>query len=145
RRARQRRRDVERGPTRAGRILRRRAHRGRDVAELNPVLDHRIRVSQPARVRTADGEHDVTVLAMSGRTALLLAKEPLGIVGRVIDLWMPGVDGAELEITAGIERIERVPEGEAVAVHFMIAEPALRRAINDLLARLLTGDGGGTR
>jgi hypothetical protein len=115
------------------------------VAELNRVRDSRIRVVKPARVRTADGEQAVTVVAMSARSALVLAKEPLGGVGRVIDLMLAGVDGSELEITAGIERVERVREGDAVAVHFMLAEPALRRALTDLLATLLAGDGGGTR
>ncbi len=98
-----------------------------------------------ARVRNADGEHAVEVVAMSARSALVLARARLGDVGRTIDLVVAGADGRELEITAGIERVERVREGEAVAVQFMVAEPPLRRALNELLALLLTGDGGGTR
>lgn len=109
------------------------------------VQDHRIRVTTPTRVRTADGERAVTVVALSARSALLLADAPLGDVGRTIDLLLPGVGGEELEITAGIERIEQVREGAAVAVQFMIADPPLRRALGDLLALLLAGDGGGTR
>jgi PilZ domain-containing protein len=115
------------------------------VAELNPVRDPRVRVAKPGRVRTSDGEHVVTVVAMSARSALVLAKEPLGTVGRVIDLMLPGSDGSELEITAGIERVERVHEGDAVAVQFMLPEPSLRRALKEMLAHLLAGDGGGTR
>jgi hypothetical protein len=115
------------------------------VANLTPASDHRIRVTTPTRVRTADGERPVTVVALSARSALMLANEPLGDIGRTIDLVLPGIDGSELEITAGIERIERVREGEAVAVQFMIADPPLRRALTDLLALLLAGDGGGTR
>jgi hypothetical protein len=117
----------------------------RAVASLQPAVDHRIRVSTPTRVRTADGERPVTIVALSSRSALMLAETPLGDVGRTIDLLLPGIDGAELEITAGIERVERVREGAAVAVQFMIADPPLRRALGDLLALLLAGDGGGTR
>ncbi|MCU1283114.1 MAG: hypothetical protein JWM53_6660, partial [bacterium] len=115
------------------------------MADLNSAADHRIRVTTPTRVRTADGERAVTVVALSARSALMLANEPLGDIGRTIDLVLPGINGSELEITAGIERIERVREGEAVAVQFMIADPPLRRALTDLLALLLAGDGGGSR
>ena len=115
------------------------------MADLRRTQDHRIRVSTPTRVRTAEGERPVTVVALSARSALMLAEGPPGVVGRTIDLLLPGIGGGELEITAGIERIERVHEGCAVTVQFMIPEPALRRALGDLLALLLSGDGGGTR
>lgn len=107
--------------------------------------DHRIRVRTVTRVRTADGERPVTVVALSARSALMLADAPPGAVGRTLELLLPGVGDQELEITAGIERIDHVREGAAVAVQFMIAEPALRRALGDLLALLLAGDGGGER
>ena len=110
-----------------------------------PAEDHRIRVSTPTRVVTADGERAVTIVALSARTALLLAAEPLGAVGRVIDLVVPALGRSELVITAGIERVERVREGHAVTVHFIIAEQPLRRALNELLALLLDGAGGGSR
>jgi hypothetical protein len=115
------------------------------MAALSRAFDHRIRVTTPTRVRTADGERAVTVVALSARSALVLADAPLGEIGRTIDLVLPGIGGEELEITAGIERVERVREGAAVAVQFMIADPPLRRAIADLLALLLSGDGGGAR
>jgi hypothetical protein len=116
------------------------------VAELNQAgNDHRIRVTTPTRVRTADGERPVTVVALSARSALMVAAEPLGEVGRTVDLLLPGMDGSELEITAGIARVDRVKEGAAIVVQFMIAEPSLRHALTELLALLLAGDGGGTR
>ena len=118
---------------------------GYEMGELSRASDHRIRVKTPTRVRTADGERAVTVVALSARSALMLASEPLGEIGRTIDLLLPGIGGAELEITAGIERVERVREGAAVAVQFMIGDTAQRRALTDLLALLLAGDGGGTR
>ena len=102
------------------------------MAELNrserASSDHRIRVSTPTRVRTDDGERPVTVVALSARSALVVAAEPLGAVGRTLELMLPGMGGAELEITAGIARIDRVHEGAAVVVQFMIGDPALRRA-----------------
>lgn len=107
--------------------------------------DHRIRVRTPTRVVTADGERAVTIVALSARTALLLAEEPLGAVGRVVDVVVPALGGTELVITAGIERVERVREGHAVTVHFIIVEQPLRRALNELLALLLASAGGGSR
>lgn len=117
------------------------------MANLNGAAapDHRIRVHTATRVRTADGERPVTVVALSARSALMLADAPPGAVGRTLELLLPGVGNEELEITAGIERIDRVREGAAVAVQFIIAEPALRRALGELLALLLAGDGGGER
>ena len=117
------------------------------MANLNgaSALDHRIRVHTATRVRTANGERPVTVVALSARSALMLADAPPGAVGRTLELLLPGVGDQELEITAGIERIDHVREGAAVAVQFMITEPALRRALGDLLALLLAGDGGGER
>jgi hypothetical protein len=112
------------------------------VANVTVLADHKIRVTTPTRVRTAEGDRPVTVVALSARSALMLAAEPVGAVGRTLDLLLPGLDGAELEITAGIERIEPVREGSAIAVQFMIADPPLRRALGDLLALLLAGDGG---
>jgi hypothetical protein len=115
------------------------------MGSVSRAADHRIRVSTPTRVRTADGERPVIVVALSSRSALMLAEAPLGEIGRTIDLILPGVGGVELEITAGIESVEKVKEGAAVVVQFMIADPSLRRALSDLLALLLSGNGGGTR
>lgn len=107
--------------------------------------DHRIRVRTPTRVLTDAGARDVTVEALSARGALLFAPAPIGHVGRVVDLALPSLNGRELLITAGIERVDPVKGGEAVAVQFMIADVELRRGLNELLALLLDGTGGGTR
>lgn len=107
--------------------------------------EHRIRVTTPTRVVVDGEERDVTVVALSARGALVHAPASIGAVGGVVDLKLPSLGGAELVLTAGIERVEAVKEGQAVTVQFMIAEPALRRALNELLALLLDGSGGGTR
>lgn len=112
---------------------------------MNTTDDHRVRVSTPTRVVTASGERAVTVLALSARSALILTPEPIGTIGRTIDLHLPALGGNELHVTAGIERVDRVREGEAVTVQFIVAEPSLRRALTDLLGLLLAGDGGGSR
>jgi len=113
--------------------------------------DHRIRVAIKARVTTPLGAREVTVQAISGHGALISTSAPLGHVGRTIDLQLPSVSGPPLTLTAGIERIDhparsdRNGPGELVSLHFIIADPQMRRALNQLLAALLGGDGGGTR
>jgi hypothetical protein len=110
-----------------------------------PPDDHRIRLTLRARVTTPLGTRDVTLQALSGHGALISTIAPIGFVGRTIDLHLPSVNGNALTVTAGIEKIERAAPGELVSVHFMVAEPSLRRALNELLTALLAGDGGGTR
>jgi hypothetical protein len=107
--------------------------------------DHRIRLALRARVTTALGARDVTVQALSGHGAIVATAAAIGFVGRTIDLHLPSVGGDTLTVTAGIEKIERAAQGELVTVQFMLAEPAVRRALNELLTSLLAGDGGGTR
>lgn len=110
-----------------------------------PPEDHRIRLTLRARVTTPLGTRDVTVQALSGHGALISTIAPLGVVGRTVDLHLASESGQPLTVTAGIERVERMAPGELVALHFIVAEPELRRALNELLVSLLAGDGGGTR
>jgi hypothetical protein len=111
-----------------------------------PPEDHRIRLTLRARVTTSLGTRDVTLQSLSGHGAQISTIAPIGYVGRTVDLHLPSLSGGgDLTVTAGIEAIERVPPGELVTVQFMLHEPALRRALNELLTSLLSGDGGGTR
>ena len=102
-----------------------------------------------ARVTTALGAREVTVQAISGHGALIATVAPLGHVGRTIDLQLLPLNGLPLTLTAGIERVDRDERnpgaGELVSVHFILADAGMRRALNQLLAALLGGDGGGTR
>jgi PilZ domain len=107
--------------------------------------DHRIRVSTKTYVQTDEGKYDVTVVALSARSALLFAGRELGVAGGVIDLILPSLAGRELRVTAGIEKSERIKEGAAVTVHFIVADQELRLGLNELLALLLAGTGGGSR
>ncbi len=109
------------------------------------TADHRIRVSTRTHVQTDEGKHEVTVVALSARSALLFCGRELGVAGGVIDLILPSLAGRELRVTAGIEKSERIKEGAAVTVHFIVADQELRRALNELLALLLAGTGGGSR
>ena len=112
---------------------------------MSSAADHRIRVSTQTHVLTDEGSLEVTVVALSARSALLFSKSELGAPGRVIELILPSLAGVNLHVTAGIEKSEKVKEGAAVTVHFIIAEQSLRVALNELLALLLAGTGGGTR
>ena len=112
---------------------------------MSAANDHRIRVSTQTYVQTDEGKHDVTVVALSARSALLFAGREVGVPGRVIELILPSLAGRELRVTAGIEKSERIKEGAAVTVHFIVADQELRLALNELLALLLAGTGGGSR
>lgn len=112
---------------------------------MSAANDHRIRVSTKTYAETDEGKHDVTVVALSARSALLFAGRELGVAGGVIELILPSLAGRELRVTAGIEKSERIKEGAAVTVHFIVADQQLRLALNELLALLLAGTGGGSR
>jgi PilZ domain len=109
------------------------------------TADHRIRVSTKTHVQTDEGKHDVTVVALSARSALLFCGREIGVAGGVVDLILPSLAGRDLRVTAGIEKSERIKEGAAVTVHFIVADQELRKALNELLALLLAGTGGGSR
>lgn len=107
-------------------------------------MDRRIRVSTTTRATIRDEPREVLVVGISARTALFVTERDAGLTGSTLTLSLPMVAG-EIEVLAGIERIERVPDGFAVSVAFMISDQATRRALNDLMALLLGGDGGGAR
>ena len=115
------------------------------VTELEHRSSRRIKVHTLTRAVTTSGEREVVVLALSARSALVLAKDRLGHSGDTVDLVLPTLGGQELPITAGIERTERLAEGHVYTVEFMMVEQRVRRALDELLALLLGGDGGGTR
>lgn len=104
--------------------------------------DRRVKVCANTRALTGDGERAVRLVGLSARTALLFAPEPVGAVGKCIDLFLPVIGGREIRLTAGIDSVERVLEGQAVTVTFIIADPELRRELHALLALLLAGDDG---
>jgi hypothetical protein len=101
----------------------------------------RIKVQIQTRVVTARGEQPVLMIAIGARSALLLAAGPLTRVGETLDVQLPG----GLVLTSGVERIDRVEEGFILTVHFMIVEQGMRRALDQVIGDLLSGDGGGER
>lgn len=88
---------------------------------------------------------DVTVVGLSARTALLLSPTELAPVGKTIGLFLPTVKGAEIELLCGVDGTDQLAEGWVVAVTFIVIEQAVRNALNDLMALLLAGSGGGQR
>jgi hypothetical protein len=109
-----------------------------------PPDDHRIRLTLRAKVTTPLGTRDVTVQALSGHGALVSTIASIGFVGRTVELQLPSAKGA-IAVLAGIEKVERVPPGELVTLHFIVPDSTVRGELNALLASLLGGDGGGTR
>jgi hypothetical protein len=110
----------------------------------SPALDHRIKVLITTRVRTELGERAVKLVAISAKTALVFAPESIGIVGHCVDLFLPAV-GHDIEVLSGIERVDQVVEGYAATIRFIVADTEVRNSLNELLALLLAGDGGGSR
>jgi hypothetical protein len=106
--------------------------------------DRRIRVSTTTRALIRDEEREVVVVGVSPRSALFVTTEEAGLTGSTLTLYLPGVD-REIELLAGIERVEKVADGFAVVVAFILVEQTIRRALNDLMALLLAGTGGGAR
>jgi len=98
--------------------------------------DPRIAVSAITRARTVDGERMVRIAGVSARTALLVAREPLGWVGQCVELDVPIVGGRDLSVTAGIVQSERCRDGWGVTVEFMIVDGDARRQLDELLELL---------
>lgn len=107
-------------------------------------LKRRIRVQTQTKVVTARGDHPVLMVAVGAQTALLLAGGPLARQGETLDLHLPGLSG-DVVVTAGVERLDPVAEGMVITVHFIVVEQAVRKQLEELLALLLSGDGGGER
>jgi hypothetical protein len=108
------------------------------------VDDRRIRVATSARATIRDERRSILVVGVSARTALFVTDQEAGLTGSTLTLFLPTTAG-ELELLAGVERVDKVPDGFAVAVAFIVPNRETRTALNGLMALLLAGDGGGAR
>jgi hypothetical protein len=108
-------------------------------------LPRRIKVDTESRVRVHTDEVPVTILGLSARDVLVLAARPLGVPGDIVEVYLPAVGRREIEVTGGVTHTAQVERGFAVVIEFMVVEPRVRVAINDLLRLLLAGEGGGER
>jgi PilZ domain-containing protein len=102
--------------------------------------DRRVKVCATTRVTTDMGDRIVRLVGLSANTALLFVPEPVGAVGHCVDLFLPVIGGREIQLTTGIDSVERVLEGYAVTLRFIVAEPATRRELHSLLSLLLAGE-----
>ena len=107
--------------------------------------DRRIEVHQATRAVVGDQPHDVTVIGLSARTALLLSPTELAPVGKSLGLFLPTVKGSEIELLVGVDNIDQLADGWVMEVTFIVVEQSVRTALNDLMALLLSGSGGGQR
>jgi hypothetical protein len=104
-----------------------------------------IKVAAETRLIKAGREQVVVLVALSPSSALVQAREPIGEAGDVLELFVPVIGGKELRLTAGVDRAERADDGFVAEVEFMFDDAAERRALDDLVALLLGGTGGGRR
>jgi len=104
----------------------------------------RIRVSTTTRAVIDGRERRVSLVGLSSRSALLVTNEEVSALGSIVSLYLPVV-GHDIEVLAGVQRIDKTPQGFAVAVLFMVTERETRQALHDLMRLLLEGDGGGSR
>lgn len=106
--------------------------------------DRRIRVSTTTRAVIDGRERSVLLVGLSAQSALLVTSEEVSCLGSIVSLYLP-VIGQEIEVLAGVQRVDRTAQGFAVGVLFMVSERATRQALHDLMVLLLAGDGGGSR
>ena len=117
----------------------------RGLGGVGRARNERVAVSAISRVITPTHTRVVRILGVSATTALVVARDPLGRVGQVVELFLPVVGNRELRITAGVVSADDVDPGHAVLLHFMVADVATRRQLNELIALLLAGDGDAAR
>jgi hypothetical protein len=101
-----------------------------------PASAGRIKVLAEVRLRTLDGEQQVTLLALSREGALVLSTEAFGVPGECVDLELPVAGGSTIAIAAGIDSVEKLAQGNVSRLEFMIIDQAVRDALDNLLTLL---------
>jgi len=105
----------------------------------------RIHVSTKIDVASPDGMVEAELRDLSKGGARFFASESAGQIGETIELFLPALDGSDIAVMAQIIRNELSDGGRMVAVRFDAVEPAMQRALSDLIELLLSSTGGGVR
>ncbi len=105
----------------------------------------RIHVSTPIDVASPDGMVEAELRDLSKGGARFFSSGSVGQIGETIELFLPALDGSDIAVMAQIIRNELVDGGRMVAVRFDAVEPAMQRALSDLIELLLSSTGGGLR
>lgn len=105
----------------------------------------RIQVATKIEVTTAVGNQEAQLRDLSKGGACFTCKVPVGDIGDTIELFLPSLKDEEITVMAEIVRVRTDAEGQTVAVRFAVVDPAMRRAMQDLIEMLLSATGGGQR
>jgi len=105
----------------------------------------RIHVSTKIEVNGPDGMVEAELKDLSKGGARFFCGSSVGGLGETVELFLPALDGGDIAVMAQIIRNELVDAGRMVAVRFDAVEPAMARALSDLIELLLSSTGGGER
>jgi c-di-GMP-binding flagellar brake protein YcgR len=105
----------------------------------------RIHVSTKIDVASPDGMVEAELKDLSKGGARFFSLTSVGLIGETVELFLPALDGSDIAVMAQIIRNELADEGRMVAVRFDAVEPAMARALSDLIELLLSSTGGGPR
>src|SRR5256885_4909683 len=105
----------------------------------------RIHVSTKIDVNGPDGMVECELKDLSKGGARFFSPSTVGLIGETIELFLPAIDGSDIAVMAQIIRNELADSGRMVAVRFDAVEPAMARALSDLIELLLSSTGGGAR
>lgn len=105
----------------------------------------RIHVSTKIDVASPDGMVEAELKDLSKGGARFYSPASVGLIGETVELFLPALDGSDIAVMAQIIRNELADDGRMVAVRFDAVEPAMARALSDLIELLLSSTGGGLR
>jgi c-di-GMP-binding flagellar brake protein YcgR len=105
----------------------------------------RIHVSTKIDVAGPDGMIECELKDVSKGGARFFSPSTVGLIGETIELFLPAIDGSDIAVMAQIIRNELADTGRMVAVRFDAVEPAMARALSDLIELLLSTTGSGAR
>jgi hypothetical protein len=110
-----------------------------------PFAGRWIKLAAETRVLVKGEERPAQLTALSPSGAVVRLAAELGQAGEVLEVSIPLAPGLDLKLTAGVDGSQHVADGWLVAVSFMFGEAAERKALDELIMRLLGGSGGGRR
>jgi len=105
----------------------------------------RIHVSTKIDVAGPDGMIECELKDLSKGGARFFSPTSVGTIGETVELFLPAIDGSDIAVMAQIIRNELADEGRMVAVRYDAVEPAMARALSDLIELLLSTTGAKAR
>jgi c-di-GMP-binding flagellar brake protein YcgR len=115
------------------------------MADAENRVHARIHVATSIAVATSEGRIEAELRDLSKGGARFLTPQPVGAVGKTLQLFLPSLHGVEIAVTANIIRAQPSQGGVMVAVRFDEVAPEMQQPLHDLIEVLLTTTGGGQR